>query len=248
MTRSAIVIALLLAACDARRAVPIEARIVPRDAAARPPCFEPRSAGDDQRCRCASDCEEGAFCADELSSGVPGGACIRFCLADPGACSEGTRCFDEDRSGAPTCHVPCASPDDCPAGRLCSGDGVCVYRCLADADCESGLCDLASGRCHTGELGGGLPSLAPCSRHDECRSRVCLDPYGRCIAPCSVTRQSCPSPEVCVFDGEIVRDQGACLPRCARDADCGDPGVVCDLVARPGATELACVPREWGGR
>jgi hypothetical protein len=184
-----------------------------------------------QRCQCIDDCAgpEGdgiAVCQSEAEgiagsgSANPGGGCLLGCTDDDD-CVAGSVCLPSQ-----LCAVTCESDVDCDAGRICGvvssgAPPVCFPFCQADDECESGICNVARGRCVDAVPVDLAPVGGPCAGDEECTSNFCGD--GVCRALCSVSAQVCGEGFRCVDIG--AEDLGLCRPVCRGDGDCADvPG------------------------
>jgi hypothetical protein len=139
----------------------------------------------------------------------PGGLCTRWC-GDDWSCPSGSQCVD--LAGEIYCFAQCWSSDECREGWGCGAAGACVPCVLepgacvppadADADAEDvpddGVePDAADADADTGADAdadadadgdaGPLGNGSPCTRSDECRSRLCLPPAlgGVCADRCA---------------------------------------------------------------
>lgn len=240
-TKLLIVLATCAGACgDDDRTTPLDARVIERDGSS-PSCATPQSVPDHMPCTCNGDCMEGATCQTEEATGLPMGRCYRLCTpGEEAACAPGYACPEEYAlSGVASCFVTCTSDADCPAASLCAG-GLCFPHCSGDGDCRSGHCDLHTHQCTDGSPSTGAPNVAPCVRHDECRSGTCSPSAMRCVTNCSTVRQDCPEGELCM-ELEGGGTVGACFPECDTDADCAHLSVPCALGTTPdGSTVRVC--------
>lgn len=141
---------------------------------------------------------------------------------------------------------PCQSDGDCgpaPVGGTlrpshCVEDGssaYCAPPCETDADCplEFGF------RCR--RLDGG-PLRRACMRLERCESlRLELCPLDGVSGAQAVYETPCPGGGYCATNlrpGML----GLCLGRCLRDADCPDPGTICNRMR--GVCQVPCLPNQ----
>jgi hypothetical protein len=198
-----------------------------------PPCIGPRQgATTGLDCVCPSDCDADEICADELSTFVPGGVCLRNCALTPG-CPDGFSCIEltEGDPATSTCLRDCVAASDCPQGEVCQEMGAqlqleCFSLCQADADCPTwDECDPYTGSCSLAYRAAGSADIGdPCDRDSDCISDICIfDPIlpgGYCTAYCSIERQGCPKGSLCTRNWSAVGDLGVCYARCASANDC----------------------------
>jgi hypothetical protein len=128
-------------------------------------------------------------------------------------------------------------------------DGEIGAPCAADADCAGAplVCVKVT---DTGKVGPGGPANGycslPCTGDDECAAvdniSFCNQGSGWCYGLClpGQGNAKCRDAQACF---SVVNDNsvGACIPRCASDAECG-PGLFCD----PGLTGT-CLPAAPAG-
>jgi hypothetical protein len=211
-------------------------------------------------CGCSDDCNGTEICADEGSTGIPGGLCVADALCESdAACPAGTRCITLE-PGVSGCSPECARTADCAAGRYCTRvqDGApltCLPLCQSDVDCPVlGTCDRYTGICGMYGVHPGEGEIGdPCETSRDCVSGVCLPdeifPGGTCRAACSVERQGCPAGSTCapIYEDD---DQGWCLKSCESHGDCRD-GYAChdfDLLFRGVSMgRLICAPETGTG-
>lgn len=176
---------------------------------------------DGRVCGCDDDCLPGTLCAEEDTSGQPGGMCLRRCEVTTDCPDESTVC------NGVYCTPSCSEDSDCgPGPRICSGR-QCMPFCTTDADCAAGTCNPYSGDCEPVPT-DGLEMGAACSADEECRSEICLmagRDVGVCSSFCRVSAQTCPDGAVCAGDG--LDDTGICYPPCTDTTDCPAGGWVC---------------------
>jgi hypothetical protein len=198
----------------------------------------PRGAVGD-RCRTSADCASGEVCAAD----VPGGGyCTSVCTAT-GQCPAGSACTESSASSK-VCIKTCGPGTSCRAEHLCS-DGLCLPRCAGDADCESGVCNKASGECGASRVANSCKVDLDCGPFPAFCDKT--RPEGYCSLPCGGARNvSCPDGANCTSSGACVQACGApadcrsgllcapgaggvksCLPACVSNDDCG-PGLRCD--------------------
>lgn len=206
-----------------------------------------------QDCVCPDDCASAETCADEISTGAPGGMCLRACFEnDP--CPGELLCVSltPGDPNTATCLLPCDTTGECPAGDICKtleagGPLVCAPLCQSDADCPGvGACDRYSGFCaeSTAHPEGGEIGAA-CERDADCKSAFCIPPSnlfpeGLCTAFCSLSLQGCPEGSACTANWSPVGDEGLCFSRCTGEETCRT-GFVCG--AYPGfPDDRVCAP------
>ncbi len=199
-------------------------------------CEQPvESIPDAYPCNCDDECMRGAFCAIEAETSWPKGACLRLCDKD-NECRSNCTCRLLEDADTGYCSPKCESDADCPDYRVCFG-GSCRPLCQADTDCTCGKCNVYSGYCgDTDQQAKGITET--CTDHDQCKSQLCSNSWGRCLSPCSIERQGCPDEAVCVaiFEGELYF--GICLHKCVPEIGCEDPGLSCTKV---GDTTHVCI-------
>ena len=188
--------------------------------------------------RCVEDdhcSDEGAFCLNELLSGLPGGFCTRDCfdmdcpagseciavgwfylcmpLCTPGEadCRDGYRCFDVGE-GMGACWGSCDNDSQC------TWTGFCNY----DPDDDSGYCDCPEGT--------HVDTDALECAYNDCDYLACenmnmtCDPTGGCEGNCALC-DGC-------LDNDYVESDNHCYPAdaywggpCEKDADCPGTGM-----------------------
>jgi hypothetical protein len=179
--------------------------------------------------KCTTDgtCGPGRLCAADIGGG---GYCTADCTKS-GSCPPGAACTAASET-LKICLKTCALPSHCRAEHLCLS-GLCLPRCTADSDCDSGTCDPASGQCGTSRVGNG------CTKDTDCGTAPAFCdtglPGGYCSRPCGGPMSvACPDTANCVSGGGA----GACLKACASPADCRS-GFLCAELS--GAK--SCIPR-----
>lgn len=206
-----------------------DGRVVDIDAAAA--CGMPGSVRPGWPCQCAADCSNSNTCMLEAELGIPGGICIRVCESDADCGADGL-CISDPAVSTPTvpgvCSPSCSDNADCPPARSCTeldGDRWCFPICQADSECDSGNCDVHTGKCTDGTPSMGLGVLRLCARDSECRSGRC-SPAGDCFLQCSVARAACPDGMLC--SAPAGDDLGLCQPVCTANAECSShPQSIC---------------------
>ncbi len=124
---------------------------------------------------CGSTCKAGAcgFKATGTSCGTA-------------ACSAGVLTTATCDGASATC--PSAAPSPCPGHLACASALTCNTSCLVDADCMSGICNVATHTCGVHKSDG-----ASCSTSGECTSGVCTDGVC-CHTACGGACQACNLP------------------------------------------------------
>ncbi len=179
-------------------------------------------------CGCTADCDPGESCADELTTGYPGGFCGHSCQFT--ACPTGFDCveFTEGDPGTKTCVQSCKQTTDCQRGSVCQPVGGpandCLGLCQSDADCPVvGKCDRNFGVCSTQPDPGVGDIGAACNVDTDCKSAHCVSPSalfpdGYCTAFCSLSEQGCPIGSVCALAD--AGDLGTCMTACTSSTTC----------------------------
>lgn len=228
-------------------------------------------------CRLDSDCVSlhclglvcaPATCGDQIKNGLEpavdcGGDCNQKCEAGLG-CGANKDCVSGKCSGG-VCQVPSCTDAvqndletdaDC-GGALCVADGrACVNgrKCLADTDCQSSVCNAASGLCQAQSCADGRKNQD--ESDIDCGGACSPCPTGK---RCSHPTTGVDSPANCA-DG--VCSSGRCaLPTCTDEVKNGaegdlDCGAVC--ITATGAADLCqagnycnnhadCVQKVCGG-
>lgn len=199
-------------------------------------------------CACSIDCAAGGRCMTEESVGYPKGECVFECDVDAGLpCRAGEVC------SLGFCYLPCETISDCSAGRRCFV-GLCKSFCTSDDECASGRCDHYRGKCSDGTPSSGAGLDAPCTRHEDCRSRFCFPATSTCETDCVPLRPSCPEDGQChPLSGST--EEGACHRvygpgtatgqlACEKTLDCRPgAGARCLTEASTGYPRGACVIR-----
>lgn len=154
-------------------------------------------------------------CFDLTLSDAPDGAVASADMSDVG--------------GGDLAKPPCvASPDNCPVGKYCAGDGTCASGCKAASDCAATpvtpLCDVAAHRC--------VQCLAP----SDCALGKQCSPSGSCVDGCVPAAPNCPTNDLCC--GSLCIDVGSDL------SNCGACGRACSSahVDTPGCNSRLCAP------
>lgn len=217
-----------------------------------------------------SDCPVvGPGCEDACGLGEQcfEGACL--CL--PGGCSDGktcdpstSRCIDDDSE-----LDSCFTSADCGEGRYCLSVGaerqcmacsigepcvemvcaenpedfLCLFDCLADADCGGGFC----------KQDGARNECVECLQDVDCPDGRCVDDGGglRCVADCA-SADGCEEGRefgaTCNEDIECISEQclpwtNTCSSTCTTNAECGE-GHSCASFPLPQttATSNSCAP------
>ena len=142
-------------------------------------------------CTVDSDCDLGAVCR--------GSTCTTGCN-DERDCPQNKPICDRDGSGG--C-VACLDARDCATPDLACIDGECRTHCTSNAECNGGLCDMATGTC------------IACVENNDCGiGSLCLD--GTCTPGCERDRDCPADKHVCApADG----DHGTCY-ECVDTATC----------------------------
>jgi cysteine-rich repeat protein len=141
--------------------------------------------------------------------------------------------------------IACSEQGSCPEGMECGLDGRCWLpgrACTMDAQCDTGVCDTATGTCadaacNDGVRNGGETDIdcgggcAPCGdgmicgEGSHCQSQVCEG--GTCAAPrCGDGVVNQPS-EACDEGGPTATCTADCMPRSCGDGVV-DPDEECD--------------------
>jgi hypothetical protein len=187
---------------------------------------------------CVLRCTGDADCASRPGYLCSQGMCMPDCRSAPQVCTAPKMGLSCD----PTGHcVSAPPPADMGGGSSCAppftacgaecrlltddpkGCGMCGMTCSASQVCQSSTC-VAAG---TGAFG------AACAQSSDCSpGATCLDQgrTGFTGGYCSVLCQSsaeCAATAVC-FPIMGPSAEGACLQKCAADADCARPGYVCN--------------------
>ncbi len=178
-------------------------------------------------CTAADDCSQ---VEEPTCLKMPEGYCSASCLGGLFDCDEQSIC-EELGDQAFYCLDGCLTENgsgDCREGYRCSARpeifnltgevGVCVAKCQADADCETGRrCDTGSGDCvPRGEKATG----DACSNNAQCNGALCVqsDSFrgGYCSSRCGAQNTGCESGSHCA----TLDDNALCLSACQRDDEC----------------------------
>jgi hypothetical protein len=196
-------------------------------------------------CTRDADCGTGRRC----DTNVPTGYCYAECMN--GQCPAGASCVvggtDPDGNPVPSvCLKSCTMDSDCRMGLVCVTSGgvqVCEPRCTSDEACESGTCDLGTGKCTAQNVGAACTTATDCTGGLVCASGAAI-PGGYCTRSCG--QDACPAGSTCVQYGEsdsvCFKDcdmnnpcrmgydcvEDVCVPRCTSNAGCGS-GERCDV-------------------
>jgi hypothetical protein len=217
---------------------------------APPGMVEPPAGGSlGEPCSFETGCVAGLSCWQSDLIGDPW--CTRDCETDDD-CPLGAVCADVEpdlesdgwiRKCAPTCTREVGARGGCPTAMRCEAGGVCEPNaCELDAECPSGSCEIASGRC----LSGGNPDAAaegPCVDDADCRppNGLCLS--GSCYQiDCDLGGDyACRDDEVC--HAYLPSDALRLLHRCRRACE---PGVDATTPTDGGACDRGdiCIPGE----
>lgn len=192
----------------------------------------------EKACGCDRDCDLGEICADEATTGYPGGICLHGCNDMEGPCPDGYAC-EELTAGDPStrsCLLRCTTSADCRRGYLCGDfvtqtaggfieDTVCMQHCSSAADCSTAtVCDPYYGLCGPQQHPGTGDIGAACTTNEDCISGLCnfgpQFPNGYCTALCSLLTPDCPQGSACEYRLGSVGDVGTCLKSCAQESDC----------------------------
>lgn len=119
-------------------------------------------AGDYPACRKDKDCQEGETCVDKLCQNCQSDADCK----GKGPNGEDLPCVNFRCEAAAA--GACQSSADCEPGMVCL-EGACSF-CTEDSQCESGTCNLDSGRCEA----------VPCQTDDDCPVDEICD-GGQCV-------------------------------------------------------------------
>jgi hypothetical protein len=205
-------------------------------------------------CDNPNDCDEGAFCVDNVCCNAACGDPCDSCTVagSVGECTVSAVGHLGDPSCAPylcagtsACGSECSGDEACVTSAHCTPEGSCVYdvplggSCGTDLECGSGhcvdglCCDTACPEaCASCDIAGSegtcLPSPQGSAGDPACAPYACDGESSRCPTSCTTNAQ-CPPGSVC--------DSGvdACLP----------PAALCDgehHVALPSGDLLDCTP------
>ena len=200
-------------------------------------------------CDDADPCTQQDRCQPNgLCVGLPGGCddddpcTIDSCADGGGACVTAPRCSDDDPctedlcDGSGTCGFPdkpsgaaCDDGNPCTDSSTCDNGGACsgpvTVLCPADAICEAGACDAASGECVYGPK---------CADDDPCTEDLCDEASGACSFP-----KPCDDSDLCTVDScDAVTGACAYEPACSDDDIC--TANVCDAATGACGTTPAC--------
>jgi len=156
--------------------------------------------------------------------------------SDSGAVPDPVGKGDASKGEPPPVLTPCdlvtpsACPSDgCPAGTACvpnqCGGTECVEgrACEMDADCSTGDCHEATGRCQPET--GDCTSSRDCPLGFDCEDATCVD---RRIGCWSTTRKVCPLGYVCFYPGQARAFCARVFEPCERGSQCGPSSVCAD--------------------
>jgi hypothetical protein len=175
--------------------------------------------------------------ADAAGTQLIASACTEAHLsAGTGACFNLTLAEAPDGSVADT-RQPCSSsPDNCPLGQFCAGDGECAPGCKGAPDCAqtatTPLCDVGQHRC--------VQCLVP----SDCPAGKRCSPSGTCVDGCDVMAGSlCAGSNMCCSN--------LCIDTSTELSSCGACGRACsgDHVAAASCANSQCAPtcnNGWG--
>jgi hypothetical protein len=156
--------------------------------------------------RCLALCDSDAACAaGQVCNLMPGPAqqtCVNGCPLGQRATKDGVAvvCHADGRFG-PACPGVAGTPEGCPAGLDCRGDGVCeLPGCQSDNECTTArtYCDTASSQCVE-----GCNSVDDCGAFEECIDNACR-PQG-----CRSKDTSCNAGQFCC-GAELYEDTSTC--------------------------------------
>lgn len=239
------------------------------ECATQTPPIVPTSVG--QACDIDSDCAEEEQCLDGESAFLGGQlvakTCVRDCSANPSICSQlrtdsvcvkastgqlsmtsmpqtgGDRayCFESCTLGTAD-NARCHSRVGVACSALEEGGAFCRPLCVADEECDDGVCDPLRGVC-TKESTIGLPLGSECDSNavePECEG-LCLtvDDLSYCTGRCIYGDiQNCgdsEAPGVCfIREGNgSLGDVGFCTPLCKSEQDCSHEGATCSAFDDP---------------
>lgn len=133
------------------------------------------------------------------------------------------------------CSVECDDNDDCGAGYICNGAGICIPEtpgCYDNNDCNPGFICNVNGVCVPDDIG---PTI--CAENAECFNGYCDIEEGAASGVC-VDTGVCAVPEDCAAYGPGLTcdERGICVPEeapcpdgecgCVDDTECAD-GQLC---------------------
>jgi hypothetical protein len=179
------------------------------------------------KCTTAGSCPPGGLCAADVAGG---GYCTSDCTKT-GVCPAGASCTPASDT-LKICIRTCAQPSHCRAEHVCL-DGLCLPRCTRDSDCDSGSCDVATGRCGASKVGNGCTTASDCGAAPAfCDTSVA---GGYCSRPCGGQMNvTCPDNANCISGG----GSGVCLKSCTGATDCRSGLLCADL-----AGAKSCIPK-----
>ncbi|MES1913976.1 MAG: hypothetical protein MHM6MM_006117 [Cercozoa sp. M6MM] len=199
-------------------------------------------------CLCNDDCSQGTCMVllvgslDDMFGAIDDTSLVGKCLLGPGAtgCTLTCHCLPGSDCIAGECSIPAGSSLDCTSTpctppATCDG-GLCKLpggaSCVSSAQCASGFCDPATGKCTVpppstlDPCGGAITE--PCPIGHVCQNNVCV--FG---AGCTVD-SDCGSNAVCVLG--ICMAVGGQL--CNEDLQCQSG--LCDLTTNMCSPVLDC--------
>jgi hypothetical protein len=123
----------------------------------------------------------------------------------------------------------CDAGQRCREGYICylekaTRRTMCLPQCSRDSQCQTGHCDLYSGRCQSERAGAGL--AGPCTRHEDCKSGSCSLPTATippwCATLCNTLDRVCPEGGKCLPTQPFEPDstEGLCVRRCPDGGGC----------------------------
>ncbi len=176
-----------------------------------------------QGCNQDTDC---ASSSCNTTTHMCNGACTTDAQCNGFTCTNGA-CDCATRSGAALCQ-PCAQNADCQSNLCDFATGECTLRCQADTDCASAgvICDPNRNRCNCGVAVGSITICGACNADADCASGHCNN--NQCNVTACTVNSDCGAIYVCQNNACNCNQvqPGAVCSQCNQNSDCTSG--VCD--------------------